>query len=292
LTVEGVDKHLVRDVHHMKGGNTNQKVQEIVSQLTNGGPSRENPILVYEFDVNAMQEPKHAVRPSRTSYAGYPTPSVRMIELFASKYAGAMARMSPQFKTKIKDKLYGLCRKYEEARETEKLNSLNLHGINTFSAMLGADRDKTFSWLYEAFAKFRQEMLKAGGATSTSKGAYGGTSGHELQLESDFARSLGMSPVYNVTMGYDPSDPRPEPAGRKYDLERHRRKVVKEGSYAGIVNMISAHTLEGTLSRFITWLLTGEISNPAVNLIDLIFGGEEKAKAQGLNLSDISSWIA
>lgn len=289
LTDEGVERKLVRDVHMTKGGNTNQKVQEIVFQLTDG-PSRENPLYVYEFEVNAAEEPKHKERAERkkATYGNYPTPSAMIVDAFAAKYAGAIKKMKPEFKSKLIMKLLKT-RSYTSPDLTKY--SDKFHALNSLASVLGVDRNDLFGQLYQSFANFRQEMLKAGGASDKSKGAYGGTSGYEIKDENAFASLIGMSRVYYTSDAYDPSDPRPEPTRIRYDIDRNRRKIPTEGSYASIDQMLNKHGMDGVLSRFMIFILTGEINNAAVNLADVIFGGEAKAKELGLDFSDVSSWI-
>ena len=254
LTTEGVEKRLVRDAHQTKGGNTNAKVQEFVNSLGEGAPRRNNPVYVYEFAENTMPRERQRFRKERSTIT-----SADLLRVFASRYSRVIARAAQ------KDNKYAekLATKIGEARAS----GIPSPEVSELASTLGSDPRKTMYFLYNSMKNFRNEIWKAG------RGAYQKTSGFELEEENSAARELGIGAPYVMQKIADPKDTRRSvegPRARMVDPEKIKRQLPLSGEYASIQSLIKAHGVEGTLHKFMFYLMTGRIDSPAVNVLTLL----------------------
>lgn len=242
LTTEGAQKRLVRPVHSIKGGNTNQKLQEFISNLGGRAPKRNKPVLVYDLEVT--QKPRTVGKQRRPGVY-----SIDLLRVFANNYQKIVTR------PKIKDKfISGL----DENQEKTGVVMMNVPAeIKSLAEDLGEDANKIANGLYASMMVFRQKMLTEGG------GNYQKTSGYDLQRENS---ELSTIAGYHYRITWDPEDTRPDSRRRDPDPEKTKRRIPTTGEYAAIESMIREHTLDGTLNRFIAFILTGKIVAPKETL--------------------------
>ena len=172
VTTEGVEKKLVRDVHHDKGGNRNDKIQELIFQLT-GGPSRSNPISVYEFDIDVEKEPR-VKREKRAPLSEQETPSLTFIDNFANTYADLFAKLGSKAKTAIGGK--AISSSHYDAALTEQASKMP--GIQKMAKAVDMPESKVLSSLFNTFTIFRSESFdKAATNKDELRGLYKPTDG-------------------------------------------------------------------------------------------------------------------
>lgn len=279
LTLTGVEKHLVREVHKTKGGNTNQKIQEIVFQLTGGGPSNNKPVQVYEFEVKEEAKEPRGLRTERAKQGGvYEIPSLNVLEVFANKYLNVFNKLNPKAVDSLKRSI-----NVSHPKATVSVPP----NIEALANELGADPKKTFAFLFKKFADFRRDLFSAGREhLEGAQSAYLKTDGYELEKEQSFGyRELGVVSYY-VPRTKDPLDLRPEE--HHLPKERRKRELPTHGEVASIPSMIKHHSLDGLLHRFAWYTLTGKITAPSVSILATfgIKGGEQ----EGEDLGDFGSW--
>ena len=281
LTTEGVEKQLVRSVHRMKGGNTNAKVQEYISSLGNGAPSRNNPLYAYEFDVTQQAR---GSRETRETGASVFAPD--LVRVFAAKYAGLVEKMPDQ-------KRKALVSKIEDSRYTAS----RIPGeVQDFSSALGIDdAGKTYYFLLDSMMKFRHEIWREGG------GSYQKASGYDLEKENKLATNIFGS-TYVVRYGFptgteaktaklpfgDTRIPRGDRRARNVEPEKKQRVVPYAGEYASIQSLVKAHTLDGVLHRFMWFLMSGKIDAPVRNVLALLGIDPNSPALEGL--PDFETW--
>jgi len=270
LTTEGVEKRLVRSVHQMKGGNTNGKVQEYISSLSGGGPSRTVPVYSYELEVEPIARSKREERGTRRAIT-----SLDIIRVFTERYAGLVSKANTKIKSKLADKISEVRPSGIEAPAE----------VKKFAAGVGASADETYRFLYDSLVDFRKKLWEEG------KGAYHKTSGFDLEAENELANGIVYNP-YRVARGVDPKDTRISPGDRRarsVDADKIARKIPLPGEYADIQSMIKAHTLDGVLHRYMFFMLTGRIDSPAVNVLALLGIDPNSEYLQGL--PDFEKWV-
>ena len=261
LTTEGVEKQLVRRRHELKGGNTNAKVQEYISSLGDGAPSRNNPLYAYEFRVT------QSARSSReTREKGESNISFDLIRVFANKYSKVVAAMSNEKKEELRNKIG---------------SSLPANGavpaeVENFANVIGASSNATYGFLILAMRDFRKQLWVEG------EGSYLKSSGYDLEEENKILKSI--LPQWNSRYSYSSG---PEPKSKKLPFgdtrigqhdrrarlvepEKRQRSVPQPGEYASIPSMIKSHTLDGVLHRFAWYIMSGKITAPARNIFSLL----------------------
>jgi hypothetical protein len=284
LTTEGVEKQLVRRRHELKGGNTNAKVQEYISSLGDGAPSRNNPLTAYEFNVTPI------ARTSReTREKGAQVLSFDLVQVFADKYSKIIQAL-PEEKKAI------LSRKISENRITATGNVAVPDGVRKIAEELDQDPGQTWSFLVGMMTKFRREIWKEGG------GSYQKSSGYDLEEENIAIGKIfgGYSSIrYSYPTGpeekskrFPQGDTRISPYDRRarsVDPEKRQRYVPKMGEYASIPSMIKAHTLDGVLHRYMWFLLSDRITAPVRNVLSLLGVDPNSEMLQGL--PDFETWL-
>lgn len=257
LTTEGAQKRLVRPVHSIKGGNTNQKLQEFVYNLGEGAPKRDKPVMVY--DLMVTKKPREVGKERRSVPL-----SMDLIRLFVDRLGPVLTK--PAVSTKVADRL-------EDAAGRSWIQFTSIPGeVEGFATDLGIQSKTAISGLYKLMVEFREKMWKEGG------GNYQKTSGFDLEQETE---ALLSGRPYTYGTEWDPEDTRktPVPGRRGQDMEKTKRRLPKSGDYAAIDSMIKEHTLDGVLNRFAAFVLTGKIVSPKETLSSKL--GLKSAEEEG-----------
>lgn len=267
LTTSGVDRSQLRSVHDTKGGNTNGKIQEFVRAMTRQGdkkyaPSLEKPLYVYKLDVTPAEEPR-VTREARIKSKGE-TLSSDFLRLFANRFSKMLTTANPKI-------IQNLINSIDSARYSTKYDP----EIVALAETLGSDPGKTQTWLFQSFKEFRHELFDEGrGKSEGSPSAYSKTSGFELKMENDDALNRSMSSLlYRVsTRRFSPDEEGndPETGFREAQPEKYRRDLPIAGDYASIPSMISKHSLDGIIDKFIAFLITGKIKTPDVSIAGML----------------------
>lgn len=275
LTTEGVDKKLVRNVHKTKGGNTNAKVQEFINSLGEGAPRRNNPVYAYEFEVVQSPREKQKMREELNT----PT-SLDLIRVFANRYANIMSRAA-QKNNKYADL-------FANNIQNARGNGSPTPEVSALANKLNADAGKTMYYLYDALKTFRKKIWEEG------KGAYQKASGFELENDNTSAREIGIWNNYLFVTSPDPKDTRiksNDKRARVVDADKRQRELPLSGEYASIQSLIKAHGLEGTLHKFMFYLMTGRIDSPAVNVLALLGLDADRDSDLLQGLPDFENWV-
>jgi len=268
LTIDGVTKQLVRQVHELKGGNTNQKVQEIVKQLANGAPSKSTNLKVYELEV--MEESDTQPRDVKAQRSQVKAEdSANFILLFISKYS----RIIPRLNEKVIDKLSKDMNNYYYG--TPDLPESIKPAYNILSKTLaGSDYRETgsrlTSYLATKLLKFRKDLYTAGQAGVTgARSAYTITKGSDYANEIDALKAMTKTYIMTPYKEYDKEDPRYHPNRSYYRVAPTKvpREVYQDVDSATISSMIKLHSLDGSLRMFATYLITGKIVNNAEDIL-------------------------
>jgi len=267
LTTSGVDRSQLRGVHDTKGGNTNGKIQEFVRAMTRQGekkyaPSLEKPLYVYVLPVTPTAEPR-TTRETRTSAKGE-TVSTDFLRVFASRFAKIASKAKPQIQERLVN-----------AIDNERPSTVKDPEFDELATALGSDAGRSQYWLYQNFAKFRQELFEEGrGRVQGAPSAYTKTSGFELEKENQEASSRGFwLKLYRVnTKKFSPDEEGadPETGFREAQAEKYKRELPVAGEYASIPSIIATHTLDGAIDKFAAYLVTGKIKAPEVSIAGLL----------------------
>jgi hypothetical protein len=267
LTTSGVDRSQLRGVHDTKGGNTNGKIQEFVRAMTRQGekkyaPSLEKPLYVYVLPVTPTAEPR-TTRETRTSAKGE-TVSTDFLRVFASRFAKIASKAKPQIQERLVN-----------AIDNERPSTVKDPEFDELATALGSDAGRSQYWLYQNFAKFRQELFEEGrGRVQGAPSAYTKTSGFELEKENQEASSRGFwLKLYRVnTKKFSPDEEGadPETGFREAQAEKYKRELPVAGEYASIPSIIATHTLDVAIDKFAAYLVTGKIKAPEVSIAGLL----------------------
>lgn len=273
LTIDGVTKELVREVHKLKGGNTNQKVQEIVKQLTKGAPSKTSPLSVYELEV---QEDK-SVQPRDVKQGRKEVnaeDAANLLLLFISKYSKIIPRLNQATLSKLKAKVD----RVSGSRPTIPNNIISDYDklaavlVNDYS---GADSyNPLMRFLADKFISFRRELYRAGQAGVTgARSAYSVTKGVDYKNEVEALAKMTGS-YFSASTEYDKEDPRHIPGKHWYGRSnrsgvnpKEPRSVYQDTEVASVPSMIRLHSLDGCLRMFATYLITDKIVNNAEDIL-------------------------
>lgn len=267
VTTDGVSKRLVRQVHEIKGGNTNMKIQEFVYNLGGGAPTRDRPIWVYNLSVTDEARKKRLSRSDDLLAKDFLT-------FFASKVIAMTKRMKPEKLEELKDRVHTgryLISGWKDVVSPE---------IKKLAEVFDISDSQAAGWLSTEFEKFREAIFKEGHGAYSKESPY--------NLERDNARHAGLSDIDRVqarspySIGFFPDE---EDTRTPYKKSRHKDRpdlyqrslpvALKE--YASISSLIKEHTLDGLVTRFLGYLLTGKILAPQASVMGLlgIFGDEE-----------------
>jgi hypothetical protein len=294
LTTSGVDRGQLRDVHNTKGGNTNMKIQEFVRAMTRQGgkkyaPSLEKPLYVYNSPVTPEYEPR-VTREARTKQKGEAL-AFDFLRVFSSRFAGLVGRANPQTVQKIVGEI------------NKEYNSTNVEPeISQLAQALDVDPGKTQAWLAKSLKDFRKELFEEGrGRTEGAPSAYDKTSGFELEQDNIDMTNHGISGFgirYQVTkkkFSPDEEGVDPETGFREAQPEKSKRELPVAGEYAAIPSIIAKHTLDGAISKFAAFLVTGKIRTPEVSIAGLLgiaSGGSDDFKRSSKGKEeDSGSWL-
>jgi len=266
LTTEGVEKQLVRQVHSMKGGNTNQKVQEYVHSLGHGAPNRNNPVQAYEFEVTTGSREIHTTREAGKTVTG-----IDLVRVFADKYAKMVEIMSDASKRKLIDKI-----RIEGSNGLVVSNPNVPREISEFATALGVDTRAACFFLLQKMKEFRTKIWEEGG------GSYQKASGYDLESENTAIKEI--MPAYPLYYTYPTGatqksertpfgDTRIESGSRRarnVDPEKLQRNVPYAGKTASLPSIIKSHTLDGVMNRFAWFIFSGKIIAPVQNILTLL----------------------
>ena len=236
-------------MHSIKGGNTNQKLQEFVYSLGEGAPKRDKPVMAYELAVT--EKSRKVGKERRPEFL-----SIDLLRVFASKFKSIAAK--PGLREKLTKKLKSVA----TDSFTSQIRSKVPTEIEDLGTLLGLNSQNTFIALFDLMLEFRKKMWKEGG------GNYKKTSGFDLEQENKNFGSGG----YYYDEEFDPEDTRKELdlVKTKEGDEKMRRQLPMSSNYAAIDSLIKEHTLDGVLNRFAAFVLTDKIVDPKVSLASLI----------------------
>ena len=269
LTTSGVDRSQLRGVHDTKGGNTNGKIQEFVRAMTRQGgkkyaPSLEKPLYVYTLPVNPEQEPR-TTRETRATQRGETT-SFDFLRVFADRFTRLIAKANPTIMERLINEI-----------DREPGSSMVEPEIAKLADSLGSDRGKSQTWLLKKFRDFRKELFEEGrGRTEGAQSAYSKTAGFELEQDNKEMMNHGV-PMYGVRymvtkkkFSPDEEGVDPETGFREAQPEKYKRELPIAGEYAAIPSIIKKHTLDGAISKFAAFAITGKIKTPEVSIAGLL----------------------
>lgn len=251
LTTDGVEKSLVRKVHEVKGGNTNQKVQEYILNTGNGAPKRDRPVYGYVLKIGGEARKKRTERSTDDL-------SMDLIRVFSARMERLIDRMKPKTKEKFVDNI----------KETGALWGMGISPEEKALAdKLGVSEKALMNFLFTKMKDFRKQMFTSG------VGAYDKESGFNLEKEKGtFAGSNGD---YTMKYDFDPEDKRPEIKPRTNSNTPLKRKLPQPGEYASIKSMIKKHTVDGVLNKYFAFLVTGKLLDPDADLMGLLGVGDD-----------------
>jgi hypothetical protein len=265
LTTRSVDLGELRGVHDTKGGNTNGKVQEYIRAATRGGekkyaPSLEKPLFVYTLAVDrtGATEP----RATRETREAGKSDALSFIKVFTKKLAGLAPRLNPNMKSSIIDKTLPF--RNQKDPGIPEITQL-AEELDVLPGALG-------SALWDSFAQFRKELFEEGrGRVKDASSKYAKTNGFDLEKDEDAGRAT-FNKFFSYSYGKkgfapDEEGEKPEAgAFREAQPEKYKRQLPLAGEYASIPNMIKQHTLDGTIDKFLAFLITGKIKAPNISL--------------------------
>jgi hypothetical protein len=252
----GAGLNLIGSRHAAKGGNRTDKVMELIKSLT-GGPSKSNPILVYNLAI--MQpgqiEPRElrSVRASG-SMAGIKS-SIPLIEKFASKYFNYLVssdRLQERFISSFNETI-------EYLRSWPTPNSVP-QVISELAAELNINKNELFIFLFVKMRDFREDILSEG------KGVYLPTPGEDLEEDNlRLTTRNGYGEVkYKVNIEMvDPDEVAGARRGEQYVESKPENAVAvpQPGDYASIPSMIKSDSEMGVLGNFMNYIITKTIRN-------------------------------
>ena len=275
MTTRSVDLGEVGKEHKDKGGNTAGKIQQYVQSRLNkadGKPfgtkkwaySNEKPVLAYTLPipVDKSREPR-STRLERKEASR--VSSFDFIRVVADRLSRMIDKMKPEVQQKLSDTArgnYNMSTTFPEVEALAQKMEVNAGAVQ--------------SMLYKSFRDFRSEIFEEG--RDRQKGAlsaYSETAGFELEREnSEIAKYGGSYQMkYNVQkMYFSPDEEQidPERGNREGQAEKYKSLLPVAGDYASIRSLINRHTLDGTVSKFIAFLVTGKIKFADVSLGSLL----------------------
>ena len=275
LTTQAVDREEVRKVHDTKGGNRNDKIQEYIRAATRDGgpgyaPSTEKPLYCYKLKVDdtGKGEPRET-RKSRTEGTGITT--LPVIRLFASKYINILTKLKPGVLDQLKDNIENYGSTNPKVKDVPE-------EIKELSKVLDVEPGRLFAFLYAQMIRFRTEIFEEGrGRLEQSTSAYAKASGFDLEVELDYVKSTFSWPGSVMSIKIEKKSFAPDkenkPTNSSYrdaEAEKYSRELPISGNIASIQSIIRRHTVDGILSKFAWFILTGKIKFPEASLASLM----------------------
>ena len=238
----GAGLSLIGSRHASKGGNRTDKVMELIKSLT-GGPSKKNPILVYNLAI--MQPGQIEPRELRTvrsdrNISGVKS-SIPVIEKFANKYFNYLAnneRLQTRFISSFNETMDYLSSFPTPTRVPEAVAEL--------ADAMGLKKNELFIFLFVKMKDFREELLSEG------RGNYVPTPGEDLEEDNLYLTNrLGYNDVkYKVEIKMvDPDEVAGARRGEQYVESKPENAVAvpQPGEYASIPSMIKSDSEMGIL---------------------------------------------
>jgi len=268
LTIDGVTKQLVRQVHELKGGNTNQKVQEIVKQLAKGAPSKSNNLKVYELEV--MEDKSTQPRDVKTERSQVKAEdSTNFLLMFISKYSKIIPRLNEKVIVKLSNDMTNYYRSTPDLPESIK-PAYDILSKTLAGPEYSETTSRLASYLANKLLQFRKDLYTAGQAgVKGARSAYAITKGSDYANEIDALRAMTKTYVNSPYSEYDKEDPRYSPNRGYHRVAPTKvpRRVYSDVDIATIPSMIKLHSLDGSLRMFATYLITGKIVNNAEDIL-------------------------
>lgn len=279
LVIDASNKKLIRSVHNYKGGNTNQKIQEIVKNLTEG-PSNKKPLTVYEFEFEDIKESPRELRKKRKNIiANENFLSINFIELFAYRYSNIFKKLKNNNKLNFLISQINLSRPFR--------NDFNITpSIKNLANILNIDEYKLLEYLYDMLIEFRKDIYIAGaGGNVELQSSYDLEDPYELEKEQKYKYEKRL-----VRRDYVKRVDNPEYFGNNKNDPNNLKTIPKTNNVASIQSLIKNHTLDGALHRFLWYVLTGKITRPSVNILSA-FGVKASDDINKEELGDFGNWI-
>ena len=297
MTTRSADLGDIRKAHLDKGGNTAGKVQEFVRSRVKGFGGKKWASNRDEESVNAyvMAAPApHSQgagepRETRMERESSKTSSADFVRVVANKLASMYPKMNGNMKARLAAKA-----------ESSYAMSSAPGEITALAEEMESNPMKVYGMLFTEFRDFRQKLYDEGRAgTEGAISAYSKTPGFDLEKENQEIQRKGGGwyHLYRIsTKKFSPDEEQrePETGAREAQPEQYRRELPIAGEYASIPSMIKKHTLDGTVSKFIAYIVTGKIKEADVSLGALLGikseEFEDPFKTSGDE--DIESWLA
>jgi hypothetical protein len=299
LTTREVDLAKIRKGHDTRGGNTAMKIEEYVRSMTRESgekdyaPSPSKPLYVYEFDLDPTgeREPR-SLRKSRKE-SQTPVTSMTAIDVFANRYARILPKVKP-------DTLRSLINNINTSSNVRQPSD----EVAILAKNLGVDAGQLNYFLFRSMRAFRKEIFEEGrGRLPEGTSAYSKTTGFELEAENKWIKQQSSNPwgaMYDVDRKkYSPEEEKftqigseeEAPSYREASPEKFKRELPVPGNYSSIQSIIKKHKLDGFLSKFAWFLLTGKIKFPEVSIASILGISTSPSDSPDISAEDDENWL-